>query len=480
MDLIDLLSISPVGFLVLWALLVLLIDLWLPRRFKGVTPLFASLGLAIDLGLNISLSALQVSGFSGMMRLDGFAVFLNLIFLGSGLVGVALAYDYLKRMNAVRGEYYALILFSVCGMMLMAQADDLILVFLALELLSIPLYVLAGFLRGNLLSQEAALKYFLLGAFASGFLLYGIAMVYGATSYTNLTSIAQLVNGAHYPGLLLLGAGFILVGFGFKVAASPFNLWVPDVYQGAPTPVTGFMSVAVKAAGFAGLMRVFILAFPSLSSDLTPLLWGLAALTMLVGNLVALLQTNMKRMLAYSSIAHAGYLLMGFVSFGNGAVVGSAVSAMLFYLLGYGLTSFAAWAVVIALEQVDGKGVSLSDYKGLGKRQPLLALTMAAAMLSFTGIPITVGFWGKLFLFRSALEGGFIGLVLVGLAAAVVSAYYYLRVIAMMYMHTGEPEVRRDGWLNLTALVSALAVVGLGFIPYIILQAVSTAVIQLP
>jgi NADH-quinone oxidoreductase subunit N len=365
-------------------------------------------------------------------------------------------------------------------MMLMAQANDLIVVFLALELLSIPLYVLAGFMRGNRFSEEASLKYFLLGTFASGFLLYGIAMIFGATSQTNLPAVARAVSGEYYPGLLVFGSLLVLVGFGFKVAASPFNLWVPDVYQGAPTPITGFMSVAVKAAGFAALMRIFIVAFPGLSSDLTPLVWALAALTMLVGNLMALLQQNIKRMLAYSSIAHAGYLLMGFVPFGNGAVVGNVVSAMLFYLLGYGLTSFAAWAVVIVLEQAEGEGLALEDYRGLSKRQPVLALIMSVAMLSFTGIPITLGFWGKLFLFRAALDGGFIGLVLVGLLAAVVSAYYYLRVIAMMYMYPGKPEVRRDGWLSLTALLSALAVVALGVAPYALLQVVSLAVIQLP
>ena len=252
-----------------------------------------------------------------MVVLDGFSTFVNALLLVSGLLGVALAYGYVKRMGIERGEYYTLLLFSVTGMMLMAQAADLIMVFLALELLSIPLYVLAAFARPKADSEEAGMKYFLLGAFSTGFVVYGIALVFGATGATNLSAIVDSASSGTSGLLLTIGAALVLVGFGFKVAAVPFHMWTPDVYQGAPTAVTAFMSSGAKIAGFAALLRVFATAFPSLAVDMTDILWALSALTMIVGNLIAISQTDIKRMLAYSSIAHAGYILMAFVPYGN-------------------------------------------------------------------------------------------------------------------------------------------------------------------
>lgn len=476
----DLLTILPMLVVVIWAVLLMLADLWIPKDRKGITAILAALGLAVALGLTLSQGGKTASAMNGMVVVDGFSVLMDIIFLVSGMAAIALAYDYLKRMKIERGEYYILLLFSISGMMLMAGAFDLIMVFLALELLSIPLYILAGFARPREESEESALKYFFLGAFASAFVLYGIALVYGATSHTDLLKIAQVVSdGTANVGLFLAGAALVLVGFGFKVAAVPFHRWAPDVYEGAPTPVTGFMSVAVKAAGFAALLRVFITAFSSLAVDMTTVLYALAALTMIAGNVLAIAQTNIKRLLAYSSIANAGYLLMAFVPYGNGQVLSQTVSSALFFLVGYGLTSIGAWAVVIALEQAEGKGLGLSDFAGLGRKYPWLALAMMIFMLSFTGVPLTLGFWGKFFLFRTAILGGYTSLALIGLVTSVVSAFYYLKVVVIMYMQPGEPAACEDVWVRFTAVITAVAVLAFGVIPGPLLNMAAQALLRL-
>lgn len=464
-DLASNLSVTmPLNIIVVWACVLLLVDLFIPKERKGATALLAALGLLTAMILAIAQSGQPATlAFGGMLAIDGFAGFLNLLFLGSGLFGIALAYDYLKRMGIERGEYYSLLLFSISGMMLMAMAADLIVIFLALELLSIPLYVLAAFARPRLDSEEAGLKYFLLGAFAAGFVVYGIALVFGTTGSTALTQVvARIISGAvvNY-SLLLVGAAFILVGLGFKVAVAPFHMWTPDVYQGAPSAVAAFMAVGAKAAGFAALLRVFITAFPALDVEIVPILWGLAALTMLAGNFIAIAQTNIKRLLAYSSIAHAGYILMAFVPYGLPQVMPDTVAAALFYLLAYAITSFGAWAVVIALEKAEGQGLEIGDYAGLGRKHPALAAAMTVFMLSLTGIPPTLGFVGKFYLFRTVLEGGFSGLAIIGVLTSLVSAYYYLRIVVIMYMQEGEPEARREPWLVLTAGASAVVTVAL-------------------
>jgi len=476
MNLDNLIAVLPLAALIFWAVMVLLVDLWIPKERKSITAILAAVGLALSLGLTLAQNGRTTQAFGGMVVVDGFAIFLNVIFLASGLAAVALAYDYLKRMGLERGEYYVLLLFSISGMMLMAYAHDLIIVFLALELLSIPLYVLAGFARPRTDSEESSLKYFLLGAFASGFVLYGVAMIFGATASTDFAGIVAAMDGGTGNSLLfIIGAVLLLVGFGFKVAAAPFHMWTPDVYQGAPTPVTGFMSVAVKAAGFTALLRVFTVIFRGdVYQDLWPILWGLAALTMIVGNVLAISQKNIKRLLAYSSIAHAGYLLMAFVPYGT-QYLNDAVSSTLFYLVGYGLTSFGAWAVVIALEKAEGKGLDIEDYAGLGRRYPWLGLSMIVFMLSFTGIPLTLGFWGKFYLFRTAVEGGYLGLALIGLLTSIVSAYYYLRVLVVMYMKPGEPVAKGGAWINILAVLAAAAVFLLALIPGPILELVSKA-----
>ncbi len=470
--------ILPLLVLTVWACLLLLVDLFVKN--KGITALLAALGLAISLGITLSQVGTAGTSFNNTVVLDGFSTFVNALLLISGLFGVALAYGYVKRMGIERGEYYTLLLFSIVGMMLMAQAADLIIVFLALEMLSIPLYVLAAFARPNADSEEAGLKYFLLGAFSTGFVVYGIALVFGATGTTSLSAIVTAVSsGTSNLLLLTIGSALILVGLGFKVAAVPFHMWTPDVYQGAPSAVTAFMAAGAKIAGFAALLRVFSLAFPSLASDITPIIAVISALTMIVGNVIAIAQTNIKRLLAYSSIAHAGYILMAFVPYGQKDVVATSVAAGLFYLVSYALTNFGAWAVVIALEKAEGKGLEIADYAGLGRKYPALAAAMTIFMLSLTGIPPTLGFVGKFYLFRAAIAGQFYLLAIIGVLTSLISAYYYLRVVVTMYMREGEPETMSEPWLNITWGLAAFLTVAVSLVPAPLFDWASQAVLKL-
>ena len=482
---LDFYILLPLTILIAWACALLLADLFIPKDRKGITAFLAALGLAVTLGFTVTQVGREGTGFNGMVTLDGFSTFTSALILVSGLLGIALAYGYIKRMGIERGEYYALMLFSITGMMLMTQASDLIIVFLALELLSIPLYVLAAFARPNLQSEEAGIKYFLLGAFATGFIVYGTALVFGATGTTSLSGIfaaASTPNPSTGSGgtlLLTIGSALLLIGLGFKIAAVPFHMWTPDVYQGSPSAVTAFMSSGAKIAGFAALLRVFATAFPSLSADMTDILWALAALTMIVGNFSAISQTNIKRMLAYSSIAHAGYILMAFVPYGNKDVVATSVAAGLFYLFAYVLTNFGAWGVVIALEKSEGKGLEISDYMGLAKKYPALAAAMTVFMLSFIGFPPTLGMVGKFYLFSSVIEGGFTGLAIIGVLTSLVSAYYYLRVVVNMYMREGDPTIEREPWLDFTIAITAIATVALSFVPQWLFLLASAAVLRL-
>lgn len=466
MTLFDLYTILPIAFLVAWALLLLLADLWIPKQRKYWTAILAAAGFTAALGFSVLQAGKPMTGFGGMIRVDDFAVFLNILFCASGMAATAISYEALKRMENGRGEYYVLLLLSVSGAMLLSSAADLILIFLGLELLSIPLYVLAGFARPRVESEESALKYFLLGTFASAVVLFGIAWTYGAARTTNLQGVVDAVRtGQIDHTLMLAGAGLLLAGLAFKIAAVPFHAWTPDVYEGAPTPVSGYMAVVAKAAGFAALLRVFITAMPSLSEVMVPVLAILSALTIIVGNVVALSQKNIKRLLAYSSIANAGYILMAFVPFGNESVRADSIASALFYLMAYAFTTFGAWAVVILLEKEEGKGLDISDYAGLGKRYPLFAAAMAIFMLSYTGIPMTLGFWGKFYLFRTAIQGGFLWLAVIGLITSLVSAFYYLRVIVVMFFQEGQPDVRLSFWVSTAAFFCALCVLVLSFLP---------------
>ncbi|MBI3362631.1 MAG: NADH-quinone oxidoreductase subunit N, partial [Chloroflexi bacterium] len=335
--------------------------------------------------------------------------------------------------------------------------------------------------RPQLASEESAMKYFLLGAFSSGFLVYGIALAYGATGTTGLNGIAAaLTAGKLSDPLLLAGVGLILVGLGFKVAAVPFHMWTPDVYEGAPSVVTAFMSVGAKAGGFAALLRLFVSAFPALGPTWVPAVAALSALTMTLGNFAAIAQSSIKRMLAYSSIAHAGYILMALVAAGaRRDLADFSVGSALFYLFAYAVTNLGTWAVVVAVEREEGKGLRLDDYAGLGRKRPGLALAMALFMLSLTGLPPTVGFIGKFYVFRAALDAGFVWLALVGVLTSLVSAYYYLRVVFIMYMHEGE-GVALDRWsLNLAIGLTALATFLLGILPGPLMALATRSVLML-
>jgi len=344
---------------------------------------------------------------------------------------------FLKVEGFEHGEYYVLLLFATVGMMFMASAADLIIVFLGLETFSLAIYVLAGFFRTNPKSNESSLKYFLLGAFSTGFLLYGIALIYGATGTTNLKGIHDFLRRADFftDPLLLIGMGLLIVGFGFKVASVPFHMWTPDVYEGAPTAVTAFMAVGPKAAGFAAFLRVFLYSLSSLQTDWVWILWVLAVLTMTLGNIVAIAQKNIKRMLAYSSIAHAGYILVAMV-----AASELSTASILYYLLAYAFMNLGAFAVVILYGRKGEENILVSDYSGMASRYPLLAAGMAIFMFSLAGIPPTAGFVGKFYIFSAAVKAGYVGLAIIGVLNSALSVYFYLRVTVMMYMRSPEKE----------------------------------------
>jgi len=369
--------------------------------------------------------------------LDNYSLFLKAIFLVTAGLTILMSIRFLKVEGFEHGEYYILLLFATVGMMFMASAADLIIVFLGLETFSLAIYVLAGFFRTNPKSNESSLKYFLLGAFSAGFLLYGIALIYGATGTTNLKGIHDFLRRADLftDPLLLIGMGLLIVGFGFKVASVPFHMWTPDVYEGAPTAVTAFMAVGPKAAGFAAFLRVFLYSLSSLQTDWVWILWVLAVLTMTLGNLVAIAQKNIKRMLAYSSIAHAGYILVAMVA---GTELSTA--SILYYLLAYAFMNLGAFAVVILYGRKGEENILVSDYSGMASRYPLLAAVMAVFMFSLAGIPPTAGFVGKFYIFSAAVKAGYVGLAIIGVLNSALSVYFYLRVTVMMYMRSPDKE----------------------------------------
>ena len=462
---LNLVAALPLLFLSAWACGLLLMDLWVPKGSKHMTGWLALSGLVITFVLVASSLGQREEAFGGMLAIDGFSNLLHLVFLGSGGLAVLLALNYLKQHGIERGEFYALLLFSIVGMMVMGMAKDLIVVFLALEMLSIPLYVLAGFARPRADSEESALKYFLLGAFSSAFQVYGIALVYGATQATGFAEIRAAIASSGASPLLLAGIGLMLVGLSFKVAAVPFHMWTPDVYEGAPAVVTAFMSVGAKAAGFAALLRVFFDAFYLLTSDWAPLMVLFAVLSTIVGNVAAISQTSIKRMLAYSSIAHAGYVFLAVLPGGQGELSDFSASAAIFYLVAYAFTNIGAWAIVMAVEKGEGMGSQISDYAGLASTRPGLAGAMTLFMLSLTGLPPTMGFVAKFYVFRAALAAGYTWLVLVGVVTVLISAYYYLRVIVVMWMKAGDGLASAPRPLNFTVGLTAVATLVFGLLP---------------
>jgi len=403
--------------------------------------------------------------FHGSLAVDDYAVFFEAVIIIATSVTIAMSLEYAASAGMAGAEYYALVLFAALGMMLMAAAGDLIIIFLGLETMSLAAYALAGFIRRDPKSSEAAIKYFLLGAFSTGFLLYGIALIYGAIGTIRLPPIrASLTSAIGANPLLLLGLGMMLIGFGFKVAAVPFHMWTPDAYEGAPTPITALMAVGVKVAAFAGFLRIFMANLGPISRDWTMVLWIMAALTMTVGNVVALVQNNIKRMLAYSAVAHAGYVIVGMAA-GPGPDSGGAI---LYYLLAYAFTNLGAFAVVVALERDGEPHDEIADYRGLAREHPGLAAAMALSLLSLIGVPPLAGFVGKFYIFAAALNAGLVWLVVIAVLNSVISAYYYIGVIVAMYMQEGDVTVEhmsgRPGLL-ISVVVGVIGVIVLGIYP---------------
>ncbi len=425
------LPLLPQLILIVAGVLIMLLEPFTVQERKGRLGQMAVIASALAAySLGFEWNSTQRTLFHGMFIVDRFTIFFQWLFLVITAVAALVSIRFNQREEIERGEYYALLLFACSGMSLMAASGDLILTFLAIEILSIATYVLAGFKRSDARSNESALKYFLLGSFATAFLLYGIALLYGtsgSTNYQMIRDVGSLQGGAQVTAVA--GLVLLLVGFGFKAALVPFHAWAPDVYQGAPTPVTAFMTVGPKAAAFAALLRILTQALPAMAEDWTWLLWVLSILTMTLGNVVAVLQTDLKRMLAYSAIAHAGYLLIGVV-----ANTENGFGAVLFYLVVYTVMNLGALSIVLSLSRRGDRRVSLQDYAGLSRSSPFVAASLSVFLISLAGIPLTGGFIGKFYLFSAALQAGYIGLTIIGVLNSLVSVYYYFRIMVVMYM----------------------------------------------
>lgn len=460
---INLAPLLPALIPALTAMLVMLADVSLPGKHKSWLALVALAGLGAAAYFAWVLLDTNASAFDNSILADNFALGISLVILAGAAVTILLSIAFLNARNLDVGEYLALLLGAVSGMILMALANDLIVVFLGLELLSLPLYVMSAFGRNNA-SLEAGMKYFLLGAFSSAFFLYGIALIYGATGTTNLTAIFQAASDAAVASnpILLIGIGLLIVGFGFKVGLVPFQWWMPDVYEGAPTPVTAFMSVATKAAAFAAFMHVFVAAFPPAVFDWRFVFALIAVLTMTVGNIAALTQTNVKRMLAYSSIAQAGYILV--------ALVAENLSAALFYLAAYTAMNLGAFGGLIALGQGDKERLTLDDLSGAAQQKPWASAAMAVSLLSLAGFPPFVGFVAKFFVFGAAVNAGYVWLAVIGVLNSLVSVYYYLGPVVKMYMNAPTagwdvPRARTPALVALAVVIAVLLTIGLGLFP---------------
>lgn len=471
-------SILPETILVALSLVVLLYAAWnhTEPRHSRVAGWLSLASLAITAGAIGYLwsDGTRTDAIGGMIGLDPFRYLAGLLIILAGMGAILLSFNYLEREGMTAPEFYPLVLFAVIGMLFMVAANDFIVIFLGLETMSVSVYVLAAFDRRSEHSAEAGLKYFLVGAFASAFLLYGIALIYGATGSTNLSLIGAQLGGGPLPLLGGAGLGLLLIGFGFKVAAAPFHMWAPDVYDGAPTPVTAFMATAVKAAGFLTLARVLLVAFPDAMDHWRPILGVLGVLTMVIGNLIALVQTSLKRLLAYSSVAHAGYLLLALVP---GSILGTA--ALQVYLFAYTLTTLIAFGALAVIGRHGERDVTLSDIAGLGQNRPALALVLTICMLSLLGFPGTLGFIGKWYILLGVVSTGHTVLAVILVLASVVSAGYYLPVIMAMYMRDpSAPMVHADIRVFTPARVvftiSAIALVVFGLWPTPILDTAAT------
>lgn len=462
-------------------IVVMLYDSFFPKQ-RTVSGVISLLGLA---AAGVVLATMwggnsPASGWNGMIAHDNLRLAFSFVFLFVSAMTVLISTVWVEREDVPVGEYHCLLLFATFGMMMMSAGNDLVIIFLGLETLSIATYVMAGLRKSDLKSNESAMKYFILGSFASAFLLYGMALIYGATGQTNLTQIALKIADPNFPGLLLVGGAMMIIGFGFKIAMAPFHVWTPDVYEGAPTPVTGFMAAGPKAAAFASFLRVFVLGLPLvagaqasgyLHESWITALSVMAMITILVGNVSAIMQNNVKRMLAYSSIAHAGYALVGFIGAGLAKTVQArdeAIAAVAFYLLTYAVTNLGAFAIVTLLSQKNDRRAEFEDYNGIGFKSPVLAFSLSLFMLSLFGLPLTAGFMGKILVFRPALEAGnplVTTLVVVAVIGSAISAYYYLRLIVVMFFRERVSqwiEPKMPAALTAALIISIIGVFYLG------------------
>jgi NADH-quinone oxidoreductase subunit N len=504
--------IAPEVIVCAAAVLVMLVDAFAHPAQRWITGGLSLIGLLAAGVATIwlwSTGTASSDAFNGMIVLDELRLGFTLIFLLVSALTVLISTVWVEGEQLPAGEFHSLLLFATVGMMLMGSGNDLVIVFLGLEILSIATYVMAGFRRTDIRSNESSLKYFILGSFSSAFLLYGIALIYGATSLaepgpdgslsrivagtTNIPEIASRLGQAQYPALLYAGAAMMLVGFGFKIATAPFHIWTPDVYEGAPTPVTAFMAAGPKAAGFASFLRVFVFGLPfvvsasSASGANVHQVWVttlmvMAILTMTLGNVVAIVQNNVKRMLAYSSIAHAGYALVGFVAAGAASDPvqrNTAITSVMFYLLTYAVMNIGAFAVVQLIARSGDRRTAIEDYRGIGFESPVLAFSLSLFMLSLLGMPLTAGFMGKILVFGSAIEQKFYPLVIVGVLNTAVSAYYYLRLVIVMFfgertMAWSPPRVPAS--VAVALVITVLGVLYLGIFPGRVINALQTKI----
>jgi NADH-quinone oxidoreductase subunit N len=482
-------AIMPELIVAAAGVIVMLYDSFVPRQ-RFVTMGISLFGLVVSAVILFSMwnSVDSLGGWNGMIANDSLRMSFSFVFLFVTATTVLVSSVWVERENVPVGEYHALLLFATFGMMLMASGNDLVIIFLGLETLSIATYVMAGLRRGDLKSNESAMKYFVLGSFASAFLLYGMALVYGATGTTNVSQIAARIGDPNFPALLMVGGAMMVVGFGFKAAVVPFHVWTPDVYEGAPTPITGFMAAGPKSAAFASFVRVFVLGFPFVAGSLAAgylheswmtALSVMAILSMTLGNVAAIMQNNVKRMLAYSSIAHAGYALVGFLGAGAATTAtqrDEAIAAVAFYMLTYAVTNLGAFAIVTFLAQKNDRRTDFEDYNGIGFKAPVISFTLSLFMLSLLGLPLTAGFMGKVLVFRPALEAANPLLTVVVIAAVVntaISAYYYLRLVVVMFFRerlTEWVEPKMPAGLAAALLITVLGVFYFGIFSNGIIQ----------
>jgi NADH-quinone oxidoreductase subunit N len=465
----DLISLAPLVSVAILACIVLCMEAFV-KRSERLSFQTSIIGLIVCFG--IAMYTLDWSGtaFNAMVTVGGFGSFFTALFIVSTVLTIILSRDYLRSAGAHFGEFYLMLLFALIGMITIAISADLIVLFLGFELMSICLYVLAGFVRRRILSNESSLKYFLLGAFATGFLVYGIALIYGATGTTNITSLVHNSGAYSSSNLYWLGVGLFLVGLVFKIGAVPFHMWIPDVYQGSATPVSGFMSTAAKAAAFSAVMLVFA-QHASLGSQLRDILAIIAAASMIVGNVIAVAQSNIKRMLAYSSIAHAGYMLVGLAA-------GNALGrhGVAFYLVSYMFMSIGSFGLLSIFEREGEQNLSFDDYSGLASKRPFMAVLFLVFMVSLAGLPPTAGFFGKYYVFVAAIEANLTWLVIIGVLTSVVSVYYYLRLVMVIYFREpkGEFHTSQSYLAIATLAIAALLVLQLGILPSLLLPFVQS------